>query len=106
MVTSPLLSNVRHRAMITPVGPLLTRLIYIIPSCWTICRSFEIHLEMETFSWFGLQIQCSIPGVPNLGCMYPWGYICLSEWVHLRLAIEGKNIFACCLFSNLYAYIT
>jgi len=27
MITSPLLSNVRHRAMITPVSPLLTRLI-------------------------------------------------------------------------------
>jgi len=23
--------------------------------------------------------------------MYPWGYICLSEGVHLRLAIEGKK---------------
>jgi len=37
-------------------------------------------------------------GVPNLGYMYPWGYICLSEGVHLRLAIEGKKIFTCCLF--------
>jgi len=24
--------------------------------------------------------------------MYPQGYICLSEWVHLRLAIDEKNI--------------
>jgi len=23
------------------------------------------------------------PGVPNLGYMYPWGYICLCEGVHL-----------------------
>jgi len=30
-------------------------------------------------------------GVPNLGYMYPWGYICLSEGVRLRLAIEGKK---------------
>jgi len=30
MITSPLLSNIRHRAMITPVRPLLTRLIHII----------------------------------------------------------------------------
>ena len=30
MITSPLLSNVSHRAMITPVRPLLTRLIHII----------------------------------------------------------------------------
>ena len=30
------------------------------------------------------------PGIPNLGYMYPWVYVCLSEGVHLRLAIEGK----------------
>jgi len=24
--------------------------------------------------------------------MYPWGYICLSEGVHLRLEMEGKYI--------------
>jgi len=29
-------------------------------------------------------------GVPNLGYMYLQGYICLSEGVHLRLAIEEK----------------
>ena len=29
-------------------------------------------------------------GVPNLGYMYPQGYICLSEGLHLRLAIEDK----------------
>ena len=34
MITSPLLSNVRHRKTITPVSPLLTRLIHISPSCW------------------------------------------------------------------------
>ena len=49
MITSPLLSNVRHKAVITPVSPLPTRLIYIILSYWTICRSFEIILEMGTF---------------------------------------------------------
>jgi len=27
MITSPLLSNVRHRAMITPVSPLRTRAV-------------------------------------------------------------------------------
>ena len=42
---SPLLRNVRHRAVITPVSPLLTRLIRISPSCWTINRSFEIILN-------------------------------------------------------------
>jgi len=45
MITSKLLRNVRHRAMITPIRPLLTRLIRIILSCWTIYRSFEIILE-------------------------------------------------------------
>jgi len=32
--------------------------------------------------------------VPNLGYMYPWGYVCLAEEVHLRLAIvlEAKYI--------------
>jgi len=60
MITSPLLSNVRHRAMITPVSALVTRLIHISPSCCTIYRSFEIHLEMGTVSWIGLQIQCSL----------------------------------------------
>jgi len=48
MITSPLQSYARHRAMITPVSPLLLRLIHITPSCWTIYRSFEIILEMGT----------------------------------------------------------
>jgi len=38
----------------------------------------------------------SKPGVPNLG------YICLSEGVHLRLAIEENNIFIYYLFPNTY----
>ena len=33
------------------------------------------------------------PKVPKLGYMYPLGCIYLSEGVHLRLAIEEKNIF-------------
>ena len=60
MITSPLLSNVRHRAMITQVSHPLTRLIHISPSCWTIYRGFEIILEIGTVRWIGLQIQCSI----------------------------------------------
>ena len=65
MIISPLLSNVRHRAMITPVSPLLTRLIHISPSYWTILRSFEIILEWELC--IGFQIQCSIAVVLNPG---------------------------------------
>jgi len=38
--------------------------------------------------------------------MYPQGYIFLSEGVHLRLAIEEKNIFrAYILFISKYSYI-
>jgi len=44
-------------------------------------------------------------GVPNLGYMYPQGYIFLSEGVHLRLAIEEKNIFTYCLLPNIYTYM-
>jgi len=44
--------------------------------------------------------------VPNLGYMYPLGYICLSEGVHLRLTIEEKCIFAYLLFPHIYAYIS
>jgi len=46
MVTFPLLSNVRQKAMITPVSPLLTMLVHIDPSYWKIYNSFEIILEM------------------------------------------------------------
>ena len=56
MITSPLLSNVRHRSMKTPVSLLLARLVHISPSCWAIYRLFEII----TVRWIGLQIQCSI----------------------------------------------
>ena len=57
MITSPLLSNIRQIAMITPVGPLLTTLVHNSPSYWTIYSSLEIILEMETVHWIGLHIQ-------------------------------------------------
>jgi len=60
MRTSPLLSNVRHRAAVTPASPPLTRLIHTSPSCWTIYRSFEIILKMGAVHWIEIQIQCSI----------------------------------------------
>jgi len=66
MITSALVSNVRHRAIITPVSPRRAGLIHISPSCWTTYCSFEIILEMGTLHWIGLQIQCSIPVVFNL----------------------------------------
>jgi len=60
MVTSLLLSDVRHRAMITPVSYPLIKLIHIRLSCWAIYRAFEIILEVGTVHWIDLQIQCSI----------------------------------------------
>jgi len=66
MITSPLLSNVRQKAVITPAIPLLTTLVHISPGYWTINRSFEISLEMGTVHWIGLHIQCSISGVGKL----------------------------------------
>jgi len=59
MITSSLLSNVCHRAMITQVSPPLAWLIHISPSCWTIHCLFEIILEMGTADWIEL-LQCSI----------------------------------------------
>jgi len=60
MTSCRLLRNERHRAMTTPVSPLLTRLIHISPSYSTTYCSFEIILETEAVHWIGLQIQCSI----------------------------------------------
>jgi len=50
-------------------------------------------------------VSSSSPGVRNLWYMYPQGYICLSEGVHLSLAIEEKNIFTYHSFPNTYTYI-
>ena len=60
LISFPLFSDVRHRAMITPVCPPLTRIIHISPSYWTIYRLFEIILEMVTVHRIELQIQRSI----------------------------------------------
>jgi len=65
-MTSPLFSNVRQKATITPASPLLTTLVHISQSYWIIHRSFKIILEMGTVHWIGLHIQCSISGVGKL----------------------------------------
>jgi len=50
-------------------------------------------------------MQSARPGVPKLGYMYPSGYICLSEGVHLRLSIpEGKNMFIHYSSEDIYTY--
>jgi len=56
MITSPFLSNIRHRAMITPVRPLLTRLIHIsrVIGQYIVClklfskRKLSIRLELKS----------------------------------------------------------
>jgi len=45
------------------------------------------------------------PEVPNLGYMYPYGYICLSEGVHLRLAME-KIDFLGILYFQIFIHIS
>jgi len=40
--------------------------------------------------------------VPNLGYMHPYVYNFLSEGVHLRLAVEEKDIFVYYSFPNIY----
>jgi len=46
------------------------------------------------------------PGVPKRGYVYPLGYICLSNGVNLKLAIEGKYMFTYYSFPIIYAYIS
>jgi len=62
VITSPLLSNIRYRAMISPVSPLLTVVSFILARVagqLTYC-SFEIILETGTVHWIGFQIQCPV----------------------------------------------
>ena len=85
MITSPLLSNVRHRAVITPVSPLRTGLIYIKPRTiyryWTIYRSIEIIIEIGIVHWIGLQIQRSIQ-VPSKNIQFDMNYILKNTLLH------------------------
>jgi len=46
------------------------------------------------------------PGVPNLGYMYPQGYICLSEGVRVKVSNRRESVFAYYLFPNIYTYIS
>jgi len=65
---------------------------------WVLFFTYILFVAIRTFNttlteWLQhLQKGWARPEVPNLGYMYPWGYICLSEGVHLRLTIEAKYI--------------
>jgi len=53
-------------------------------------KQWQLKSRSQKFKRYGTAAKAE---VPNLGYMYRYGYICLSEGVHLRLAIEGKYIF-------------
>jgi len=57
-------------------------------------RFFQIFVLVFLFVEYLAKLRYrSSAEVSNLGYMYPWRYICLSEGVHLRLEIEQKYIF-------------
>jgi len=72
----------------------------------------QIFKEVPFFDY--AQIFKEVPCFENLHIVYcrgslpvvhvPLGVYCLSEGVHLRLAIEGKNIFIYYLFPNVVNY--
>jgi len=62
-----------------------------------------IHVRLNVFWRNGFA--CHRPGVHNLGYMYHQGYICLSEGVHLRLAIGGK-IYLYIIYFQMLIHIT
>jgi len=58
-------------------------------------QDLTVGIFLVLYNHFLTHLACAHPRyggggraeVPNLGYMYPKGYICLSERVHLRLAI-------------------
>jgi len=71
-------------------------------------KSFKNSVVRKEENYFHILIigknskDCAKTRGPNLVYMYPQGYICLSEGLHLRLAIEEKNIFTYYLFPNIH----
>jgi len=58
MITSPLLSNVRHRAMITQVRPLVTRLIHNSRSIGQFIVRLKLFSKWEIFT--GLYLKSNV----------------------------------------------
>jgi len=59
-----------------------------------LCRQFSFVTCLANFLVTLIaRIAEARTGVPNLGDMYPQGYICLPEGVHLRFSMEEQNIF-------------
>jgi len=70
MVTSPLLNNVRQKAMLTPVSPVLATLVHISPSYWTNYRSFEITVFPKWELSAGLDFISNV--LPGVGKLVKW----------------------------------
>jgi len=66
---------------------------------------FLLTLLLENFLLLKGFDQLSSSRVPNLGYMYPWRYICLSQEVYLRLAMKGNKLIYY-LFPNIYTFIS
>ena len=59
-------------------------------------------LNRSSTDWLRLSYSA---GVPNLWYVYPLGYICLSEGVYLRIAIEGK-IYLYIIYFQIFIHIS
>jgi len=70
MRTCALLRNARHKAMMTPISPLGTRLIDCSLSYWTIFCSFEIILKWELSIGveFKVNVLCESIALRNIQC--------------------------------------
>ena len=58
-------THVTHKAMITPVNPLRTRLIHISPSYWTTVLFVWNYSRMGTVRWIGIQSHCSMQPIAS-----------------------------------------
>ena len=86
--------------------PFLTKIKKISRKVWFAPSGQIFANHSSAPDWARELFKPSKAEVPNLGYMYPQGYICLYEGVHLRLSIENKNVFAYYLFPNIYTYIS
>jgi len=74
MITSPLLSDGRHRAMITPISPLLTRLIQ-----WELSIGLDFISNVPYKSIASKNIQSDINYFSNDTCLHRAARILLNK---------------------------
>jgi len=66
MVISPLLSDIRQKAMITPASPLLTTLVHISPSYWKFFVRLKLFSKWELSTGLDFISSVLYPGVGKL----------------------------------------